>query len=178
MPLAITREQKEAFVAEYSEKLARSQAAYFADYRGLTVAAISDLRGRLRAESETELAVAKNTLLTLALQQAGLPVPEDLLTGPTAILFCYSDPIGPTKVITKYAKDNENFTVKGGVVGNKILTQKDVQGMAELPSREQILATVIGAVQGPAQNLFGTITAPLREIVQVLQARSESQSAS
>ncbi|MBA3530584.1 MAG: 50S ribosomal protein L10 [Ardenticatenales bacterium] len=175
--MAITRQQKEAFVAEYSEKLARSKAAYFADYRGLTVAAISDLRGRLREQGDTELAVAKNTLLGLALREAGLPVPEDQLAGPTAVLFCYGDPVSPTKVLTKYAKDNDKFVVKGGIVGNRIVTVKDVQGMSELPSREQILATVIGAVQGPAQNLFGTITAPLREIVQVLQARAESQNA-
>lgn len=173
--MAITRQQKEAYVAEYSEKLSRSQAAYLTDYRGLTVAEISDLRGRLRDGSDTELAVAKNTLLTLALQEVGLPVPEEQLQGPTAILFCYNDPITPAKVLTKYAKDNDKFTVKGGIVGERTVDLQEVQAMADLPSREEILATLIGAIQGPAQALFGTITAPLREVAQVLHARSESE---
>ncbi len=173
MLLAITREQKEAFVAEYTEKLSRSQAAYITDYRGLTVAGIGDLRRQIRDQADAELTIAKNTLLGIAFQNAGLPVPEALLEGPTAVLFCYSDPVGPARALTKYAAGNDLFTVKGGVVGSSVLDQKGVQGMADLPPREVILATLIGAIQGPAQALFSTLNAPMREITQVLHAHGE-----
>jgi large subunit ribosomal protein L10 len=172
--LPITREQKEAFVADYTDKLSRSQAAYITDYRGLTVAGISGLRTLIRDQSDAELEVAKNTLLAIAFQNAGLAVPEQLLEGPTAILFCFSDPVGPAKVLRRYADTNDFFSIKGGVVGQSILDPKGVQGMAELPPREQILASLVGAIQGPAQALFSTLNAPLREIAQVLNARGES----
>lgn len=175
--MPITREQKEAYVEEYTDKLSRSVAAYIADYRGLSVSQIGDLRKQFRDSGDAELTVAKNTLLGLAFKQAGLPVPDEHLAGPTAVLFCYTDAITPAKVLKKYADSNDKVTVKGGVVGNRVLSAQDVEGMASLPSREVILATLIGAIQGPAQALFGTITAPLREIAQVLNAHGESQAA-
>lgn len=171
--MAINREKKEAFVAEYTEKLARSQAAYIADYRGLKVADISDLRTQIRKETNAELDVAKNTLLSIAFREAGWSVPAEHLAGPTAVLFCYEDPIAAAKVLTRYAKKNDLIKVKGGVINERVMGAKDVEGMAELPPREQILASLIGAIQGPAQNLFGVLTAPMREIAQVLHARSE-----
>ena len=182
--MAISRQQKEEFVAVYTDKLSRSHAAYLTDYRGMSVAAISDLRGELRKETDAELTVAKNRLLKIALQNVGWAIPEELLKGPTAILFCFDDPVTPAKVLTRYAKGNDIITIKGGVMGKQILDSEGVAGMATLPGREEILATLIGMLQAPAQNLlrtlqapaqelFGTITAPLREISQILKARSE-----
>lgn len=175
--MAISRQQKEAYVAEYTEKLERSQAAYIADYRGLKVSEIGDLRTQIRQETNAELDVAKNTLLSIAFKEAGWSVPDEHLSGPTAVLFCYDDPITPVKVLTRYAKKNDQFSLKGGAMKDRVMGLTEVQGMAELPSREEILATLIGAIQGPAQALFGTITAPMREVAQVLHARSESESA-
>lgn len=171
--MAITRQKKEAFVAEYVEKLSRSQAAYIADYRGLTVTEISALRESLRESGESELTVAKNTLLRLAFEQAGLPVPEDHLEGPTAVLFCFEDPITPAKALKTFDDRNDKFSVKGGMVDGRVIDLAGFRAMAELPSREEILAKLVGVVQAPAQELFSTITAPLREIAQVLHARSE-----
>ncbi len=173
--MPITREQKEAYVAEYTEKLSRSQAAYFANYRGLSVAEIGRLRSQLRDSTDAELTVAKNTLLRLAFKQAGFPVPDEQLEGPTAILFCFTDPVTPAKVLKKYADGNDKVTVKGGIVEGQIVGIEGFQGMAELPSREEILARLIGVIQAPAQELFSTITAPMREVAQVLHARSEGQ---
>jgi len=171
--LAINREQKEAFVADYTEKLSRSQAAYIADYRGLSVAGINDLRTLIRAQTDAELTVTKNTLFGIALREAGMAVPENLLEGPTAVIFCYDDPSAPAKVLRRYADQSDFFSIKGGVIGKSILDEKGVQGMADLPPREQILATLIGAIQGPAQALFSTITAPMREIATVLHGHSD-----
>lgn len=171
--MPIKRERKEEYVADYSDKLARSQAAYIADYRGLSVAAIGGLRSQLREQGNFELAIAKNTLLRIAFENAGMPVPTDHLEGPTAVLFAFDDPVSSAKALTRYANTSDFFNVKGGVVGNQILDAAGVKAMGELPSRDEIRATLIGTIQGPAQTLFGTITAPMREIAQVLHARSE-----
>jgi large subunit ribosomal protein L10 len=171
--LPITRQQKEAYVAEYTEKLSRSHAAYIADYRGLSVSEIGNLRTQIRDQSEAELAVAKNTLLRLAFENAGLPIPEEQLEGPTAILFCFDDPVTPAKVLKKYVDGNDKVTVKGGVVDGRVIDLAGFVGMAELPSREEILAKLVGMIQAPSQELFSTITAPMRELAQVLHARSE-----
>ncbi|MGH2544049.1 MAG: 50S ribosomal protein L10, partial [Ardenticatenaceae bacterium] len=112
--MPITRQQKEAYVAEYTDKLGRSAVAYLADYRGLTVTEIGELREQLRQNDGdgAELIVAKNTLLMLAFKEAGLPVPEEHLEGPTAVLFCFEDPISPAKLLKKYAQQNEKVSVK------------------------------------------------------------------
>jgi large subunit ribosomal protein L10 len=171
--LAISREKKEAFVQEYTDKLSRSAATYITDYRGLTVTELGTLREQLRAQGEVEFAVAKNTLLTLAFKEAGLPVPEEHLVGPTAVLFCYTDPVLPVKALKKYADQHDELSIKGGVMGARVLGLNEVEGMASLPPREEILATLVGVIQGPAQSLFGTIIAPMREIAQVLHAHAE-----
>jgi large subunit ribosomal protein L10 len=171
--LAISREKKEAFVQEYTDKLSRSAATYITDYRGLTVTELGTLRAQLRDQGDVEFAIAKNTLLTLAFKEAGLPVPEEHLAGPTAVLFCFTDPVSPAKALKKYADQHDDLTIKGGVMGARVLTLNEVEGMASLPPREEILATLVGVIQGPAQSLFGTIIAPMREIAQVLHARAE-----
>lgn len=184
--MAISRQQKIEFVKTYTDKFSRSEAAYLTDYRGLNVAAISALRALLREETNAELTVAKNRLLKIALKEAGWAVPEDQLQGPTAILFCFDDAITAAKVLTRYVKKNDMITIKGGVMRQSVMDEQGVQKMAELPGREEILATLIGTLQAPAQTLlrtlqapaqelFGTINAPLRELTNVLHARSESE---
>jgi len=172
-PVPITREQKAELLAVYTEKISRAQAAYITDYRGLTVSEIADFRTELRKDTTAELEVAKNTLLGIAFQQAGWAVPSTYLEGPTAVVICYDDPGAPAKVLRAYAKKNDKVKIKGGVLGQSVLDAKGVDQMADLPGRDEIRAQVIGALQGPAQNIFGTIIAPLREIVQVLHARGE-----
>ena len=151
--MAITRQQKEEFVAAYTDKLSRSEAAYLADYRGLSVAEISDLRAQLREESETELVVAKNRLLKIAFKEAGWVIPEEHLQGPTAILFCFDDPITPAKALLRYAKKNETVSVKGGAMRKNVMDAEGVKGMADLPGRQEILATLVGTISSASKNL-------------------------
>ncbi len=173
--MPITREQKAELIAEYTEKISRAQAAYITDYRGLTVAEIGNFRAELRKETTAELEIGKNTLLGIAFKQAGWAVPTEYLEGPTAIVICYDDPGAPAKVLRAYMKRNDKVKLKGGVLGQSILDAKGVDQMADLPGRDELHAKVVGALQGPAQNLFGTLIAPLREIVQVLHARGEQE---
>lgn len=170
--MAITKEKKKKMVAGYLDTLSRSQTLILADYRGLTVAQITDLRQRLR-EVGSGFLVVKNTLLTMALKQAGIPVPTELLKGPAAVAYCLDEPTPVAKVLREFAKESDALKLKGAILGTLILDAAGVQALADLPPREVILAQVLGAVQAPMTSLVGTINAPMRELVQVLQARSE-----
>jgi large subunit ribosomal protein L10 len=170
--LAISREKKLQMVADYVDKVSRSKAVILADYRGLTVANMTELRGRLR-EVDGLFQVVKNTLFARALQEAGLPVPTETMQGPVAAGFCLGDSPPIAKVLMDFAKETQILQIHGAIMGDRFLDAKAVAAMADLPPREILLAQLLGAVQGPMSSLVGTITAPLRELVQVLQARSE-----
>jgi large subunit ribosomal protein L10 len=170
--LAISRKQKEEMVAGYVEKMSRSGALILTDYRGLSVAQITELRQNLR-ELDGEFQVVKNSLFERALEEAGVAIPTDQLQGPVAVGYCLGDAPPIAKALTDFAKQTEILAIKGAIIGNSILGPEGVKGLADLPPREVVLAQLLGSVQGPMSNLVGTITAPLRELVQVLQARSE-----
>ncbi len=170
--MAISREQKEKMVADYVDKMSRSQAMILADYRGLTMADMSELRQRLR-ETGGAFQVVKNTLFARALQEVGIPVPTEPLQGPVAVGYCLGDAPPVAKALIDFAKEVEYLQIKGAIVGTSFLGPEGVKGLADLPPREILLAQLLGAVQGPMGNLVGVITAPLRELAQVLRARSE-----
>jgi large subunit ribosomal protein L10 len=170
--LAITREQKKEIVAGYKDAIARSRAMILTDYRGLSVAQISELRRNLR-EVDGVFQVVKNTLFTLALQEAGLPVPEDQLTGPVAVGYCLEDTPPVAKVLRDFAEATDILAIRGAILGTNIVDTAAVEGLADLPPREVVLAQLLGAIQGPMSSLVNTLNAPMREIAQVLQARAD-----
>jgi large subunit ribosomal protein L10 len=170
--LAISKEKKERMVADYVDRVSHSQALILADYRGLTVAGISELRSRLR-EVDGTFQVVKNTLFELALQEAGIPIPEEAFQGPIAIGYCQKEVPPVAKMLVSYAKETEFLQIRGAILGGGFVNAARVQALADLPPREVLLAQLLGAVQGPMSALVSTITAPLRELAQVLRARSE-----
>jgi large subunit ribosomal protein L10 len=170
--LAISREKKETMVADYVDKMSRSQALILTDYRGLTVARMSELRGMLR-ETNAQFQVVKNTLFKRALEEAGLPIPAEPLDGPLGVGYCLGDAPPVAKALMDFAKETEILEIKGAILGASLLGPEGVKGLADLPPREVLLAQLLGSVQGPMSSLVSTLTAPLRELVQVLQARSE-----
>lgn len=170
--MAITREKKGGMVDDYVGKLQKSQALIVSEYRGLTVKQIQDLRRELRS-SDSEMVVTKNTLILRALNQVGMPTPEHLFTGPTAVTFCYKDVAGPAKALNKFAKDSKILVVKGGVMGPSVFDTAGVGQLAELPSREQLLGQVVGVLQAPISGLVNVLAGTLRGLVNVLNARSE-----
>ena len=125
----LTREQKRDAVTELSEKFSRATSVFVADYRGLSVEEIRELRGTLRSASEVdfEYRVAKNSLLSLAVDGHEAEVLKEYFVGPTAIAFSYGDPIGLAKILVKYSKDHDVFEIKGGVFEGKAL---DAGGVA------------------------------------------------
>lgn len=170
--MAISKERKTELVADYVDRINRSQGIILADYRGLTVARMTDLRQRMR-EVDGAFQVVKNTLFKRALEEAGIPVPEEHLRGTVAAGFCLQDPPPVAKVLVEFAKETQILEIQGAILGARFISRDAVKDLADLPSRDVLLAQLLGAVRGPMSNLVSTITAPLRELVQVLQARSE-----
>lgn len=170
--MAISREKKEELVSLYTDLLSNSKAAILTDYRGLTVADINQLRNKLR-ETQGEFHVIKNRLMKLALKKAGLPVPEDLLEGPTATGFCFDEVPTMAKVLVDFSKESQTLVVKGGLLGDRIISADEVKALAELPSREVLFAQVLGAIQAPASGVAGAIAGSIRSILYVLKARVE-----
>ncbi len=169
--MAATREKKDNLVGALVEDLKGAQAVIVTDYRGLPTAELAGLRNQLRG-MQASYHVAKNTLVVLALQRAGLPVPKELLEGPTAIAFLRTDIAGPTKTLSAFFKE-KGLAIKGAIVGQQVYDAKDVEALANLPSREQLYAQFLGALQGPAASLVGALNGVLSELVRTLQAKAE-----
>jgi len=167
--LALTREKKEQIVEDLSRRLTASQVVILTDYRGLTVPQLQDLRNRLR-KSGGEYRVVKNTLTRIALRRSGKPVPEEMLFGPTALLFLYNDIAQPTKTLMEFAEETKILTIKGGLLGDQILEEAEVKRLADLPSRDTILAELLNVIQGPAANIVHILEAPANELLRTLQA--------
>ena len=133
------KENKALVVADLAVKLAKSKSTFLADYRGLTVEQVNSLRGALR-NCGAEYKVAKNTLLRLATKGTASECLNPLLAGPTAIAIASGDPVAAAKVMADFAKSNAKFELKGGALDGKVLSVSDVKALAELPSREVLLA--------------------------------------
>jgi len=170
--LAVSREKKEQLVSWYTDLFSRSSAAILTDYRGLTMADITQLRRKLQ-ETQSEYHVIKNRLLKLALKEAKLPVPEDLLEGPTATGFCFDEVPAVAKVLVDFSKASKILVIKGGILGDKIISADEVASLAELPPREILLAQVLGTIQGPAGGITRAIAGSIRSVLYVLKARVE-----
>ena len=170
--MAISKEKKVQMVADYMERLSNTEAVFVTGYRGLTVAGVSELRRQLR-EADAVFQVVKNTLFARAVDAAGVSLPADVLDGPIAVGYCRDEVPRVAKILTDFAKEAGALEVFGAVLGDQFLNEDGVKSLAALPPREVLLAQLLGAVQGPAGSLASVVTAPMRELVQVLSARSE-----
>ncbi len=170
--MAVSKEKKQETIAELKEMIGNSKAMVFADYRGLTAGQLSNLRGRLRPLN-AKFTVAKNTLVLKALEQQGWPQPEEILQGPTAIGVLFGGLSQPLKTIRDFAREAEAFSVKGGMLGNSVLSAADVQTLGELPDVETLRAHTLGGLQAPMSSFVGVLDAALRGVLYVLDARAE-----
>lgn len=170
--MAISKEKKGQLLAGYVESLAGSQAVILAEYQGMTVAAATALRVRLR-EAGGGFHIVKNTLFRAVLERAGIPDPGEMLKGPVAVCYCGSNVAAVVKALNDSARENEQLRIRGGIVGTSLVDAAGAKALADLPPREVLLAQLLGAVQGPMSSLAGLVAAPLRDLAYVLQARSE-----
>jgi large subunit ribosomal protein L10 len=167
--LAISKKKKVELVAEYVEQLEQSKGLILADYRGLSVNDVSEIRKTMRPIG-SKFQVVKNRLLLLALKEVDLALPAEWLIGPTAVSFCYDEVPPVAKVLTDAAKDFEALQIKGGVLGTSVVGADQVRAIADLPSREVLLAQVLGAINAPAAQVAGVVTSGVRQVLNVLQA--------
>jgi large subunit ribosomal protein L10 len=172
----LKKSSKEQVVSELAEKLATAKASFLADYRGLTVDQVNQLRSKLR-EVGVDYRVVKNTLLKLAAKDTGAACLEEHLAGPTAIAIVMDDPVAPAKVLSEYAKQNNKFELKAGALEGKLLSLDDIKALSDLPSREVLLAKMLGSMNAPITNFVGVLAAVPRSLVQVLAAIQDKKAA-
>ena len=164
-----TRAEKVQQVAEIEAKLRDAQGAIVVDYRGLTVAEDQELRRRLR-EAGVEYRVVKNTLARRAAEAVGIRGVDGLFEGPTAIAFALTDPVPPAKELTRFAKDVGKITIKGGILGDRVVDAEAVRQLSELPSRQELLARVIGGAAAPLIGFAAVTRGLLRNVVYAFDA--------
>jgi large subunit ribosomal protein L10 len=172
------RQEKEAVAAEIAEKVSRAKSLYFTDFTGLTVEQANELRREFR-KSGIDYRVVKNTLARKALERAaGYDKVSQSLTGPTAIAFGYTDPISPAKIIRKFIEKHEKPTVKVCVVESLVYDGSKLEELSKLPSRQELVASILGSLQSPVIGIINAIQALPAQIVGVLQAIEEKRSKS
>lgn len=169
----MARPDKAAAVAELTEKLRQSTAAVLTEYRGLTVAQLQELRTALG--SSTQYAVVKNTLTNIAAKDAGIDAFEGQLTGPTAIAFIDGDPVEAAKGLRDFAKANPALVVKGGVMDGNAISAGDITKLADLESREVLLAKAAGAMKAKLHQAAYVFNAPASKAVRTIEALREKQ---
>jgi large subunit ribosomal protein L10 len=165
--------EKTAAVAELSEQFTSSSAAVITEYRGLSVKQLTELRRALGRE--TTYAVIKNTLTKRAVAEAGVPIDEQLLVGPTAIAFINGDPVAAAKGLRDFARANPMLVIKGGLVEGKALSADEVNRIADLESREVLLARVAGVLKALPTRAAGLFQAPLSQMARLAKALEDKQ---
>ena len=172
----MNRTEKEQIVAELSDRLNTTVAAFVADYRGINVDQATQLRREL-TQAGVEYRVVKNNLLKLAAKGTPAEGLQEFCAGPTAIALSGADPVAPAKILNKFAKDVEAFELKAGVLSGKVLSVAEIGALADLPSREELLAQALSCMNAPVSNFVGTMAAIPRSLVQVLNAIGENKAA-
>ncbi len=171
------RPDKVAAVEEIMAEMKSASVYYAVDFRSLSVAEVTDLRGRLRAVGAS-LMVVKNTLAKRAAADAGLEGLDTLLQGPTALAFCREDAVAPAKVLQAFIREKKRMAIKGGYLQNHVLAGAQVEQLAVLPSREELIAKVVGGIAAPLYGLANVLTGPMRGFVVALdQVRQQKEQA-
>jgi large subunit ribosomal protein L10 len=165
----VNRDEKQAVIDRLTDRIRESDTMIVADYRGLTVVQTAEIRNRLR-ESGASFTVAKNTLARRAAEAAEKPALLDFLQGPTAIAFVDGDVAATAKALTEVARSTRILAVRGAVMEGDVLSADQVRQLGDLPPKDVLLSQIVGAVQGPMQGTVGVLTAPLRDIVALLDA--------
>ena len=166
---ARVKPEKVGSVTELHDKFARAVSAVLADFRGLTVQELTDLRQQLR-EASLELAVVKNTLARLAVQETAFEKLSPYLKGPTSITFSYRDAVAPAKLLSAYVKRQPKLAVRAGLFEGEVVPAEKISEIADLPPRDVLLAQALAAMQGPLAGLVGTFQGVLGTFIGTLQA--------
>ena len=174
------RNEKEAVIAEVAQLLTDSENLYVSDYRGLKVAELKELRGKLR-ESGASFMVVKNTLGGIAADRAGRAAVKDMLSGPTAVTFCGDDVVAAAKALADFAKTHPQLEVRGGLLESTFIDPAGVKVLASLPPRDVLIAQLVATMAAPMTGLVtvlqGTVSGFVRALNQVAQQRAAAEEA-
>ena len=157
------RSEKQEFVTEFNKALKNSEFLLVADYKGLNVSEISSLRKEIKSNSDSYFRVAKNTLVKKAIQDTNFKIAEKLFVGPTSVAYS-KDPVSTSKILVKFAKENENLKILGGIMGEEILDVAGVANVATLPTLDEARAKIVGILRSPAQKIASILLAPASKI--------------
>lgn len=167
--------QKVDAVERLRQSIAAQKGAVIAENLGLTVAEVTNLRKTLR-EADVEFRVVKNTLIRLAAKDTGFEKLSDAFVGPTAVGFARTDPVALAKAMKEFAAGNPKFRLKAGYLDGKVLSGKEIEALADLPSREILLGKLVGALASPLRRLVQAMSDPPRKLVYALHSIHEKQS--
>lgn len=169
----MNKEQKNNSLKELTDSFTNAKAAFFADYKGLTVEQTNEFRKNLRLQ-KVKVKIVKNNIARLAVKNAKLGDNAnkmlDTVVGPTMIAFVDGDPAAAAKIVQKFADDNEVFGLKDSLLGTQVLNAAEVKVLSKLPSKEVLLAKMLGTLNAPITNFVGVLAAVPRSLVQVLSA--------
>ena len=173
----LSRAQKEEQVAELHEKFGRATCVYLADYRGVDVDSVNELRARIHREGEGgyEYRVAKNAVLRRAAAETGVEVLTENFTGPSAIAISYTDPVGLAKILTDFAKEHEVFELRAGMLDGRAIEPAEIRTLATLPSLDELRGMLVGLLQAPATKIARLVSEPGAQIARVLAARGNEE---
>jgi large subunit ribosomal protein L10 len=165
--------QKAAEIDLLTDRFERAQMTILADYRGLSVSQLQDLRARLRP-ADSEFRVAKNTLVRIAAERAGVEGLETYLEGPTAVMFAFGDVVAPAKALSDFARTSRILQVKAGLMNGQVVSAEDVEAIATLPPREELVGKLVSMLASPMARVVGVLSGPSRSVAYLVNARIES----
>ncbi len=165
----LNKTQKKELVKELVDKIKRQQSLVFTDVSGLSVAEMQKLRRELK-KAGIEYRVAKKTLITLALKEAKYDIDITQVPGSLGTAFSYQDPVSPAKIIFKFSKEHKNLRVVGGIMEGRFLTVQEVEALSKIPSKEELIATLVGMLKGPIFGLVNVLQGNIRNLIGVLNA--------
>ena len=165
--MALTKVQKQKILDELKEKIAKQKVMIFADFTGLKVKDLSNLRKKIKA-ADGEIKVAKKTLLGLAVKGAGLEFEAKKIKGEIALVFGYKDEISLTKIIYQFAEANPNLKILGGFLENQFRTAEEIITLAQLPTKEELLSGLVRSVSAPISNFINVLQGNIKGLLQVL----------
>ena len=168
MANTINLKEKKEKIEELQQRFEDASIVIFTHYRGLTVSELTGIRKDIRPEGG-QLSVVKNTFSRRALKNLSVDA-DEALVGPTAVITTSGDPSKLSKLISKAAKSSENFEITGGFFENKVVDKKTINNLANLPSREELIAKVVGGIKSPLTGLVGSLSSPIRGIIGVLNS--------
>ena len=175
--MAKSKQQKEEIVAELTDKLNQAKSVVLTNYQGLTVGEVQELRQQMK-EQAVDYHVVKNTLFNVSWEKSDLKdVKLKKQDGPVAVALGYEDEVAPAKLCWEYAKEHKSLELSSGVLENKLLTKEEVESLAKLPSKDELIAKTVGTIKAPLSGFVNVLAGNLRGLVGVLNAIKEEKAA-